>query len=237
MTASRLVASLVIAGACLRCSNASATVNMYFDFKEWQSALKSVTTIGFGEFPTGTGIFNQYLDQGVVFPDEDCFVIEADFFTNDGHGLHSSNSTGQILMRFMTPQYGVASHFPGDNWVTLSNGGSVLYVGPPWKGPPGTFVGYVSSEPFDSAIITTPALNPVVTIDDLHFGVPAPGALGLFALAAIFGRPRRRAVDGADQGILLLAWEEPIRTPCSSGGNVDALVAEIAGLMEGGIEQ
>jgi hypothetical protein len=170
---------------------ADGSVDVYFDFDKWKTALGSVTTIGFSEYSKGTGIFDQYIDEGVLFPDEDCFVIEADFFPIDGHGLHSSVSTGRILVSFTTPQYGIASHFPGDNWVTLFSGGELLYEGLPW-GPPDTFIGYISDRPFDSATITTPATVQVVTIDNLYFGVPGPGALPLLALAGLLRRTRRR---------------------------------------------
>jgi hypothetical protein len=58
----------------------------------------------------------------------------------------------------------------------------------------GFFAGVVSTEPFDSVVLRDWA-DDLAFIDNLHFGppIPAPGALGVLAVAAIILPGRRRS--------------------------------------------
>jgi hypothetical protein len=54
------------------------------------------------------------------------------------------------------------------------------------------FAGLISSQAFDAALVFDP-IGTLVVLDNLHFGVPAPGVLPLLALAGIVGARRRIA--------------------------------------------
>jgi MYXO-CTERM domain-containing protein len=59
--------------------------------------------------------------------------------------------------------------------------------------PESNFAGLLSLVSFDQAIIyRPPEVSDLVVIDNLYFGVPAPVALPLLALAGVVGRRRRR---------------------------------------------
>ena len=58
-------------------------------------------------------------------------------------------------------------------------------------GGTGFFAGLVSTQPFDAVIISDPT-DSFVSIDDLHFGVPAPPTLALLGLGALGAARRRR---------------------------------------------
>ena len=172
-------------------SPALGTVEVYFDFAEWQAALPSFTTIDFTGFEKGDDIFDQYADQGVLFPGDNFILLSESNFPNDGAGLHSGTFTEQIEVSFLEPQYALGTHFVGDNQFELFFAGQSIFTSLLYEGPPGTFVGLISEQPFDAALILDPE-DPVVVIDDLHFGVPAPGALTALGFAALTGLGRRR---------------------------------------------
>jgi len=186
-------ASIALAGVVTSVP-AFAHVEVYFDFDEWQAALTRTTSIDFTGFPNGTVIFAQFEDQGVVFPTQDAFILLGQsIFPDDGAGLHSGIVSGNITMRFLQPQYGIGTHFIGDSQIDLFAGGALIYSSLGWNEPAGTFIGYVSDQPFTEAVISAVGTVPINVIDDLHFGVPAPGALGVFATAALTGSRRRRS--------------------------------------------
>lgn len=60
------------------------------------------------------------------------------------------------------------------------------------KNLPDSFLGVTSSTLFDRAIIGSNQLTDSWGIDDLYAQTPAPGALGLIALAGVVGSRRRR---------------------------------------------
>ena len=68
--------------------------------------------------------------------------------------------------------------------------GQPIYSGNFPGGGHGNFAGVLSSQPFDEVVISD-WLDDQVTLDDLHFGVPAPGAWALLILGGL-GRQRRR---------------------------------------------
>jgi MYXO-CTERM domain-containing protein len=172
---------------------ARAEVDVYFDFAEWQSALTSVTTIPFTGFADGTLISTQYEAQGILFDSPHPFTLSGiDLFLNDGAGITTNTLIQDIEAQFSQPQYGIAAHFTGSIQLEIFSDGASTFLSDTYGGAPGVFVGFVLDQPFDSAILFDPN-DPVVVIDDLHFGVPGPGALPLLALAGIVGRRRRSA--------------------------------------------
>ena len=56
----------------------------------------------------------------------------------------------------------------------------------------GNFAGLLSDQPFDMAVLMD--INPgfEAEIDDLHFGVPAPGSLAILSLSVLFPKRRRK---------------------------------------------
>ena len=100
---------------------------------------------------------------------------------------------GNISVVFDTPQAWIGVDFPGALQIELFAGGRLIYTsGIFGVGGVGFFAGLVSSDLFDAAVLIDP-IGVDAEIDDLHFGVPAPGAVFLFALAALGLRGRRRA--------------------------------------------
>jgi hypothetical protein len=199
MTLLRLISVLFIAAA-FRGHQACAAVEVFFDFTEWQSALTSTTTIDFTGLPNGFGISDQYADQGVLFPPNDTFILHGfSTFPNDGAGLHSGVASGEIAATLLEPQFGIAFHFAGLMQMELSHEGQAVFLSDIYGGGVGNFVGFVADSPFDGAVLFDP-LDPVAVIDDLHFGVPAPGALGLIAIAAMVGGRRRRQEARSSSG-------------------------------------
>ena len=92
-------------------------------------------------------------------------------------------------MVFDTPQAWIGVDFPGDLQIDLFSKGRLIHTSVFIAGGIGNFGGIVSSKLFDPAFLIDP-VDGAVFIDDVHFGVPAPGALWLLGVAALF--PRRR---------------------------------------------
>ncbi|MCH8150794.1 MAG: hypothetical protein IH830_00290 [Planctomycetes bacterium] len=164
----------------------------FTDKEEWIAAVGRFTTIGFTGFPDGTFITDQYADLGILFTDgNDNIFLSDNGFPNDGAGLFGGGFT-PIAVSFDTPQAWIAVDFPGDVQFELFREGVLIYTSSEFGiGGVGNFAGLVSSEFFDAAVILDP-VDQSVFIDDLHFGVPAPGGLGLLAVAALLPRRRRR---------------------------------------------
>ena len=170
--------------AALASSHAPAGVIEFDDRGEWEAAAGAFATIGFGELPHGTWVFEQYAHLGVHFVDPCNIVIHDPLtFLIDGAGL---NGLTEIHLIFDAPMTSIASDFPGSVVFELRYQGAPVYTsslfGP--AGGLGNFGGLVSTEPFDEVIITDP--GSYVNLDDLHFGppIPAPPVLALLALAA-----------------------------------------------------
>jgi hypothetical protein len=184
-----------IIGSTLSVAITSATrgeVIEVFDSAEWQNALATVTTVGFTEHPAGTLITNQYADLGLLFTDgNDNIVCCGNAFRIDGAGVGGGFPFGPITLAFVTPQSGIAAEFPGAVRFSLFSRGALLYESQPYsRGLGNLFVGLVSTAPFDAVVIDDPIDN-AVFLDDLYFGVPAPGVLPLVALAGAMGGRRR----------------------------------------------
>ena len=81
--------------------------------------------------------------------------------------------------------------FPGFLTIELFSAGKLIHTAEFGSAGVGNFGGLISSKLFDAALLIDP-LGRDAEIDDLHFGVPAPGALWLIAVAALLPRRRRR---------------------------------------------
>jgi hypothetical protein len=185
---------LKILGACAiiavvtQGASSQAGVLEFTDKEDWFAAVGSFTTIDFTGYPDGTFITDQYSDLGVIFNDGDDNILYAPGgFLNDDWGLDGNPA---IHLSFLTPQAYIAADYPGALQMQLFREGELVYTSSEFGfSGPGHFAGLVCSEPFDEAIIFD-WFDEAVFLDDLHFGVPAPGALWLLGLAAL--RPARR---------------------------------------------
>ena len=182
----------LLAVALSVCSGGRAAVGGFIEFtdkEEWIAAVGRFTTIGFTGFPDGTFITDQYADLGILFTDgNDSIFPNENAFPNDGVGL---DGNGDISVSFDTPQAWIGVDFPGLLTIELYSEGRLFFTSNTYGGGVGNFLGLVSSELFDAAVLVDP-FGISVFMDDLHFGVPAPGALWLLGLSALWARRRRR---------------------------------------------
>ncbi len=159
------------------------------DREEWFSLVGPVITVDFTGFAPGTFITDQYADLGILFTDGNDFIHMSGSHVNDGWGLGGNEA---IHLSFLTPQAWIAVDFPGAVKFELFSGGDFIYASSNFGGGGvGLFAGLLSTDLFDAALIYDWG-DDQVFIDDLHFGVPAPGALWLLAVAALLRRRRRR---------------------------------------------
>jgi len=170
----------------------AANVQEFLDFDEWQNAAGDFTFIGFTEYPQGTILTDQYADLGITFPEANATVVESEFLFEDGHALGVDGPSGfdNIWVEFEEPVTAIGATFPGFLQIELFYDGKAINIPDPWGGG---FLGLVSTEPFDSAILVDPLGS--TFIDNLYFAppIPSPGVLGGFAIAALcFHRRRRR---------------------------------------------
>jgi hypothetical protein len=170
---------------------ASAEVTEFIDFVSWQAAVGSYTTIHFDELGTSGAVTDQYASLGIIFPDGNDGIDLSDNY-NDGFGLSSQPPFGPIHFMFDKPQLWIGVDFPGGITFELYAQGSLIYTSENLFqiGGTGNFGGLLSSIGFDDVVVHD--FGETVAIDDLHFGVPGPGALPLLALAGMLGTRRRR---------------------------------------------
>ena len=183
---------LVLAALACPALPAHAGVTEFTDRADWEAAVGPFSSIDFTGFPKFTIITNQYQDLGITFTDGTDAIRFSNAFPNDNRGLDGNDD---IHLSFDTPQTWIGVDFPGDVRVLLFSGRELIHFSSFFTAGPdgvGGFAGLVSTELFDAALILDPA-DDAVFIDDLHFGVPAPGGLMLLALAGIWPRRRRRA--------------------------------------------
>ena len=185
----RIICSVGLTSILLSAS-AHGGVQEFGDKDEWIDAVGEFTTIDFTGFPNGTFITDQYADLGIIFTDgDDSIRFSPTVFPNDEWGL---DGNGDISVVFDTPQLWIGADFPGILRIELYRAGRVFYVSNDYGVGVGLFVGLVSTQPFDAAVLIDAAGE--AAIDDLHFGPPAaaPGTLALLALGALPRRRRRR---------------------------------------------
>ena len=169
---------------------AHGDVTVFSNKDAWIAAVGEFTTIDFTGFPDGTRITDQYADFGVLFTDPTDFILCCGFetFPNDGAGLDGNEG---ISLVFDTPQAYIAVDFPGHVKFQLFRQGELIHSTDPLGGVGvGFFIGLVSTELFDAALLTD-GLDDNVVLDDLHFGVPSPGVIALLAIAGLHRRRRR----------------------------------------------
>ena len=159
----------------------------FFDKEEWEAAVGAFTTIDFTGFPDGIFITNQYADLGILFTDGNDSIDVNGAHVNDGWGL---DGFGNISVSFDSPQAWIGVDHPGFLSIELYSEGRLFFTSNIYGGGVGNFLGLISSKLFDAAGLIDPLGD--AFIDDLHFGVPAPGALWLLAVAALLPRRRRR---------------------------------------------
>ena len=185
-----------LAAACVFCAiplalPVSAGVIEFTDKDEWIDAVGQFTTIDFTGFPEGTFITDQYADLGVLFTDGNDTISVNDGFLNDGSGLRGSDT---ITIAFDSPQAYIAVDYPGGMKIELFSQGRLIYTSSDFGlGGAGNFAGLLSTDLFDGALLYDWIAGSVF-IDDLHFGVPASGALPLLALGALTQRRRRQQI-------------------------------------------
>jgi hypothetical protein len=172
---------------------ARGEVTEYENGAAWYAAVGEVTTIDFTDQPAGSIITDQYASLGVHFTDgNDIAFAGPSIFPNDAMGLrgHIVQPSG-IHVTFNTPKRWLAVEFPGLVDIQLFRNGEMFHESVNLGvGGIGNFAGLVSTIGFDEAYLSDS--DGFVFIDDLHFGVPGPGALPLLALAGAIGMKRRR---------------------------------------------
>jgi hypothetical protein len=193
----QLLITFVIALAVLA-NTCRAQVTAFADPTQWQFAVGAYITIDFTDYPEFTVITDQYADLGVTFTDGNDFIGVSSFPT-DTHGLASTDgfgNLGTIHMSFTQPQHWLAFDFLDNLQLDLYNDGELIFTSNQYSAGFTPFVGFVSTDPFDAAIVRD-YNDPTVAIDNIHFGppIPAPGAVALFGLARILIRRRQRCTD------------------------------------------
>ncbi len=185
------LAAAFVASAILVASPVYAGVQEFTDKDEWIDAVGEFTTIDFTGFPDGTFITDQYADLGVLFTDGNDTIHNTCGYENDCWGLRGSDT---ITIAFDSPQAYIAVDYPGGMKFQLFSEGRLIYTsGDFGLGGAGNFAGLLSTDLFDGALLYD-WIDGTVFIDDLHFGVPAPGSLPLLALGALTQRRRRQQI-------------------------------------------
>ncbi len=179
-------------GALLATSTAFGSFTTYTNFDQWKAANGSnYTTMNF-VFSQPVLLTTQYLPLGVTFPDaEEVAAPLGVAFPIDGWGVWGSGSgDGDVHLKFLTPQKWIGAHYPANLLYQLLSGGNVIYTSPTHGGfGPGLFYGVVSDQMFDEVKIINQ--SGLLYIDNIYFGVPAPGAVSVFGLWFVRGRRRR----------------------------------------------
>jgi hypothetical protein len=227
-----LAASMI----CLVARFAQGDVYETTDKDVWIAAVGSHATADFTGFPAGTIITGQYADLGVVFSDgNDCIYPNPNSFPNDGVGL---DGNGDITVVFAQLQNWLAVDQPGFFGMQLLRNGQVVHTSGTYHAfSDGSFLGLISSEGFDAAVLIE---LDEAEIDDLYFGPPVcPADLdgdGTVAIADLLGLlgawgsqpPGPPDLDGdGDVDIvdfldLLLSWGPcPAPPDCNGNGSFD----------------
>ena len=164
-------------------------VQEFTDKAAWEAAVGEFTTITFTELPENTWVTDQYADLGVLFTGDSDSIRHGSWFQNDGVGLDGNL---EIRLEFDVPHRWIAADFPGLVDYKLYRDGEFLYRSDEFgSGAIFSFGGIISSEPFDMVIIDDP-VDSAPFLDDLHFGIPTPGAMPLLLFPLLTPRRRRR---------------------------------------------
>lgn len=186
--------TLALSATLLACAGSvQAGFTTYTNFDAWKSATgNSYTTLDF-VFPQPVLLTTQYLNLGVSFPDQEevAHTLPASY-PFDGWGVKGAPfADSDIHLKFATPQRWIAAHYPGHVSYQLISNGTVIYTSP-FHGTAGAsdFHGVVSGVAFDEVRLINPLGE--LYVDNIYFGVPAPGTLAILGAGLIGGRRRRR---------------------------------------------
>jgi len=184
---------VMVALLCLQSSAQAGVVEYDEDFQGWSDAVSGFTTITFTEVPFGILQGDEYASLGVHFVDGNDAVYPDDHF-RDGAGVTGAGTgADNIELIFDFRQYWIGADFDGGLCIRLFLQGALIYDSTTFTAfDDAEFAGLISSGPFDEAHIRNPFGG--VFVDNLYFGAPAPGAIGLLAAwSALGARPRRRS--------------------------------------------
>ena len=170
---------------------ANAELLEFTDRAEWEAAVGEYTTLDFTGFPVHTRIQEQYAHLGVHFTE--CFnTVQGPMmaYPNDMWGLDGNE---EIHLEFDEPQLWIAADYPGMLKFVLYYQGEFVYEDSDIHGmlPHGNFLGLLSDQLFDEVLIYDWWDLIQVNVDDIHFGVPAPGTVSLLTMGFLFLRRRR----------------------------------------------
>ena len=181
-----------LAAAIALCSGPTmAETQLFYDFEGWEAAIGDYTTIDFTGFENGEVLSDQYADLGVVSPTGNAVIRRQTLaFPTDWWGVSSTFGPG-INLAFDTPQRWIAADFPGDIAFRLFSDEVFVEEVRVWGGGAGNFGGIISDVSFDRVEIID-FVDGIVLVDNIYFGVPAPGAIGLLTLTLLVGPRRRR---------------------------------------------
>ncbi len=165
-------------------SPAHASFQYFYNKPAWQQAVGSWVTIDFVQ-PQTTILTDQYEPLGALFTDGDDFAGPTmSTPSGDGWALASGGFPESSTIELLTPRTWMAIELPGFLSFKLYSGDRLLLSHAAFA----TFTGIISDEPFDRIFIYDGIL-----VDNLYYGgVPAPGAMGLFALTLLVQRRRRQ---------------------------------------------
>jgi len=166
----------------------------YFDSSEWEAAAEPIASLTFTEFSNDTLLTTQYAALGATFTDGNDIVITNPAFI-DGHGLRGgqNQTNADIDVAFDRPMHALAVALNGTLRVDLYWQDELLFSGE-YGGPvPGVYIGLISGDPFDKAVLARTGIAEIVSIDNLYFSdVPAPSGLALILLAGLDRNTRRK---------------------------------------------
>ena len=181
----RFMAMLVVLG-CARHTHADVITT--FNESQWHTFVGDYSSIDFTGLADGTPISTQYAEMGVTFTGPTFIFASAGFI--DGWAIDGPSG---VHIHFNQPQSWIAIHHAGNAYFKLYSQGQLIGTSDfdPIGGF-GSFLGTSSGVAFDEVIITKPPLfGTHIAVDNLYWGVPAPGALGLLGIAGLSSRRRR----------------------------------------------
>lgn len=156
---------------CAAAGYCAPAVGLLFNEQQaWTDAVGESVFIGFGGFPAGTWITDQYAEQGVIFQGGGQFVWP-DHEVMDGWTLIGKE---EIDVQFSTPHRWIAVEYFGMLRIQLFREGqpvfttnTIVAVYVP------DFAGILLAGTFDRAVLTRPDGD--ARIDNLYFGTSKPG--------------------------------------------------------------
>ncbi len=191
---------------------AAAEVTWTLDKAAWTASYggqQNVTDVDFGTLTPGTIVTEQFADLGVHFTDGDDRVVLVNPWGppptfNALKSYVPGTPPGEyditIILDGSMSGFGVRPTGPSLD-VQFWQAGALVGEGhatsvPYWQSDP--FIGFQSSVSFDKVVILHhTSSNPAqgVTVGNLAFAIPAPGALGVAVVAAAFTRRRRASAE------------------------------------------